>query len=141
MVATINTALDRKLLGLGPDDNWWPPSGELDRHGCPVHSTYVFPFEFNGEPAFGSLHDAGYGEVAVHGCVWPTRGGKFVGSFNGGFAAGEAFARAWLARREGPYLNLPALSCRRNRIAALAQMAVEPRGYIADTGRIRRSEW
>ena len=99
MVAAINVALERSLIGLEP--------GAVEAG--------VYEFTFGGLPAVAAVSDSGYGEVAVRACLQPTeRGAELVRSFHSGFRAGDCYASGWLARsRTGTRLQTPRLVCRR----------------------------
>jgi hypothetical protein len=123
MVAAINVALDRGLIGLEPG---------------PVEAG-VYEFTFGGLPALAAVSDSGYGEVAVRACLQPTeRGAELVKSFYSGFLAGDCYASSWVAREPGETWLQTCRSpgmfrCRRDLLATVAAVEVEPRGY-ADHG-------
>jgi hypothetical protein len=113
MVATINHALDAGMFGLDPD-------------GVPVDA--VFAFEVNGIPARGHIADAGFDELTVRACLWPNGRGSYEG---------DCYAYGWLERRDGRWLQTStgraSISCKRDLLAAVAAVHVEPKGY-ADHG-------
>ena len=123
MVCGINAALDQKLFSLRPNDNRWP--GAKNR----MRGT-LFDFTMpNGLPARGYVGDAGYAEVSIHVAANPK--GDWVRAGNGGFAAGDAFARSWLERQRGAWLQsaTSSFNCRKALVKTLASMTVEPQGY------------
>ena len=123
MVCAINGALSQKLFSLRPNDNRWPGAKSKDTGA-------VFDFTMpNGLPGKGYVDDAGYAEVNVHVAVNPKD--DWVRTANAGFTAGDAFARSWIERRRGAWLQsaLSGFSCRRALVKILASMSVEPHGY------------
>jgi hypothetical protein len=126
MVLTINAGLQQKLFSLRPDDNRWPGKGE----------GHLFDFELtNGLPVRGYVHDAGWGELSIHGAINPK--GSWVRASNAGFNAGDAFAAGWLERKNGAWLQSATtmFNCKRAILQLLADMTVEPMGY-GDRGRV-----
>jgi hypothetical protein len=96
----------------------------------------VFDFDLpDGKPAKGYVSDAGFGELSIHAAVNPK--GDWVRTSTGGFEAGDAFARGWLERDRGAYLqHSPEMfSCRRVLVKPLGDMNVAPRGF-GDRGRV-----
>ena len=129
MVCAINAALDQKLISLRPNDNRWPGAKNGEKGA-------LFDFAMpNGLPARGYVEDAGFAELTVHVAVNPK--GDWVRAGNGGFAAGDAFARSWLERRRGAWLQsaTTGFNCRRTLVKTLASMTVEPHGY-GDRGHV-----
>ncbi|WP_293653171.1 hypothetical protein, partial [Thiolapillus sp.] len=127
MVCTINQALERKLFSLRPNDNRWP---NADKEG------HLFDFTLpNGLPARGYVQDIGYAELSIHVAVNPK--GDMVQAFNAGFEAGDVFARGWLERDRGAWLQseTTAFNCRKALLNKLASMAVNPHGY-GDRGQV-----
>ena len=129
MVCGINAALGQKLFSLRPNDNRWP--------GAKNRTTgALFDFTMpNGLPAKGYVDDDGYAEVGIHVAVNPK--GDWVRTGNSGFAAGDAFARSWLERQRGAWLQSArsSFNCRRALVKTLASMSVEPHGY-GDRGHV-----
>jgi hypothetical protein len=137
MVAVINEGIQRRLFSIKPGDNRWP-GAVRDERG--VSQSSVFEFDIDGIPAVGSVHDGGYDELSLHVALWPTQEGKrWVECVNAGFLAGDVWAAGWLERREGAWLQVTRqltssnFSCRKNRLASVAELSIEPRGY-ADRG-------
>lgn len=134
MVLAINEGIRRKLFSLKPYDNRWP-GAEPESQG---HRGTDFLFDFDlpdGKPAKGYVSDAGFGELSIHAAVNPK--GDWVRTSNGGFEAGDAFARGWLERDRGAYLqHSPEMfSCRRILVKPLGDMNVAPHGF-GDRGRV-----
>ena len=129
MVCAINAALDQKLFSLRPNDNRWPGAKNRKKGA-------LFDFAMpNGLPARGYVDDAGYAELSIHVAVNPK--GDWVRTGNGGFTAGDAFAKCWLERRRGAWLQtgMNGFKCRKALVKTLASIAVEPEGY-GDRGHV-----
>ena len=130
MVATVNAAIEQRILTIRPGDNRWP----RDRDGG---GTKVFGFSVNGIPGVGSVADIGYDELTIHGALWPTsRGEHIIRAYRAGFEAGEAVAYGHFERRDGAWLQyngVPDLACRKSRLAIVAGLTVAPLCY-ADRG-------
>ena len=127
LVCTINEALEQKLFSLRPNDNRWPDADK---------ESHLFDFTLaNGLPARGYVHDISYAELSIHVAVNPK--GDMLRAFNAGFDAGDAFARGWLERGRGAWLQSATTSfnCRKSLIKKLASMTVNPHGY-GDRGRV-----
>lgn len=124
MVAAINAGLDQGLFGLDVDDNRW--NGEFG----------IYRFDFAGMPAIASVRDVGFGELSIHVAVRPTKDAeRAIRSANAGFYAGDAFAAGWLEREKGKWLQSstnPATAFRRDLLAMISAMAVEPKGFRSD---------
>lgn len=119
MVATVNAGIQQKIFSVRPGDNRWPttPDGR---------GTAVFRFDVEGIPAIGSVSDAGYDELNVHGALWPTGDAeRLIAAHGANFHVGQAVAYGWLERREGAWIEYngsPELHCRKalvNRVAAI----------------------
>ena len=129
MVCAINAALGQKLFSLVPNDNRWPGAKNREEGA-------LFDFAMpNGLPARAYVDDAGYAELSIHVAVNPK--GDWVRTGNGGFTAGDAFARSWLERQRGAWLQtgMSGFKCRRALVKTLASIAVEPHGY-GDRGHV-----
>jgi hypothetical protein len=127
MVAAINAGIDQGHFGLEPDDNRFQ-DGEL-----------VYRFSLDGLPGIAYVSDIGYGELAIHSAVNPTRNAEqTIKLANAGFWAGDGFSMGWMEREEGKYLQtrMPFASFRRPIERRLAELDLEPRGY-AKNGPIR----
>ena len=128
MVAGINAALAQRLIGYGPEDNWWgdraDPAGQFD-------------FEFSGGiPAQGYLSDAGFGELRVSVLLYPKKDVRMTDT-GGGFRDGSAFASGWLERTLGVWLQAggrPMLECRQHLLKPVADTLVATKGF-GDRGR------
>jgi hypothetical protein len=137
MVATINAALEQRLLSLKPGDNRWPGALQKDSRG--LTEGHVFRFVFgHGIPAAGYIGDAGYDEISIHAALWPTsEGERWVAAFNAGFLAGAAFATGWLERRKGAWLQSSGnfFNCRKARMTVIAETSITPHGF-GDRGHV-----
>jgi hypothetical protein len=123
MVAAINAGIDQGHFGLEPDDNRFN-DGE-----------HVYRFELDGLPGIAYVSDIGYGELAIHAAVNPTRNAeKTIKYANAGFWAGDGFSMGWMEREEGKYLQtrMPFASFRRPIEKRIAELHIEPRGYAKD---------
>lgn len=134
MVLTVNEGIRQKYFSLRLDDNRWPGA----EPGSRGHRGIGHVFEFNlpdGKPAKGYVSDAGFGELNVHAAVFPKD--HWVSATNSGFHAGEAFARGWLERERGAWLQSSPgfFNCRRWLIEDLANMEANPIGF-GDRGKI-----
>lgn len=139
MVATINTAIERRLIGLREGEDYWPGK-KKDRHEEHwASSGIIVDFDLDGMPAAAHLDDAGCGEISIHCALYPKKDHAFIRAGNAGFSAGDAFAYGLLERREGAWLQrsggTAALTCRRELIEKVAAMDIAPLGY-ADHGRL-----
>lgn len=138
MVAAINTAIERRLIGLREGEDYWPGKKKDRREERWDTCGVVFDFELGGMPAAAYLDDAGWGEISIHCALYPKDGHAFIRAGNAGFSAGDAFAFGWLERRDGAWLQrsrgMPALTCRRELIEKVAALDVVPLGY-ADHGK------
>ena len=128
LVSAINEALRLRLFSLRPDDDRWANADKGEG------VTYDFTL-INGLPARGYVEPIGYAELSVHVAVNPKKDG--VRDYLAGFSAGDAFARGWLERERGAWLQSATklFNCRKNLLSVLAAMAVEPHGY-GDRGRV-----
>lgn len=134
MVLTVNEGIRQKLFSLRVDDNRWPGAepGSQGHRG----TGYVFEFKLpDGKPAKGYVSDAGFGELNVHAAVFPKE--DWVRAMNSGFHAGDAFARGWLERERGAWLQSSQefFNCRKWLIEDLANMEAKPIGF-GDRGRV-----
>lgn len=128
MIAGINVALAQRLVGYGPEDNWWrdraDPAGQFD-------------FDFLGDiPALGCLSDAGFGELRVSVLLYPKKDVRMTDT-GSGFRDGSAFASGWLERNLGVWLqtgNRPMLECRQHLLKPVADAVITPKGF-GDRGR------
>ncbi len=122
MIAAINAGLDLNLFGLAAEDNRWTGDG----------TTYRFTFA--GMPAIAHVKDAGYGELKFHAAVNPTEdAARWIDTANAGFLAGDAFAGAWLERRQGAWLQTstrPMCTFRRQILPTIAQTDIKPNGFL-----------
>ena len=128
LIAGINAALCQRLVGYGPEDNWW---GDCD------DPAGQFSFEFpGGIPALGLLSDAGFGELRVSVLLDPKTDVRMTDT-GSGFRDGSAFASGWLERNLGVWLQTggrPMMECRQHLLKPLADTPIAPRGF-GDRGR------
>lgn len=134
MVLTINEGIRQKLFSLRIDDNRWPGAepGSQGHRG----TGYVYEFKLpDGKPAKGYVSDAGFGELNIHAAVFPKE--DWVRTMNGGFHAGDAFARGWLERERGAWLQSSQefFNCRKWLIEDLANLEANPIGF-GDRGKV-----
>jgi hypothetical protein len=133
LVSATNEGLRLGLFSMQPGDNRWPVKDDGRNPGAVF--TFALP---DGTPAVGYVNDAGWDELKVHCAANPTQDGPdHVRDFNAAFRAGEAFVAGWVERRKGTWLQVPhacGLKCRRELLAPLAALQIEPVGY-ADHGR------
>lgn len=124
MVAGVNAGIERKLFSVRPGDNRWPDS---DRDG--VTFSVVFG---DGIPGLVWIRGSSHYELTVHVALWPTSDShRWLNCWNAGFAVGEVFARGWVERDRGAYLqSSPKLfCCRRHRLKQLAELDITPKGF------------
>jgi hypothetical protein len=137
VVCAVNEGLRQRIFSLKPDDNRWE-GWTSERNSGRVASTF-FDFELpTGATAKAYAADAGFGELAIHVAVCPTdRAHDFVRAYNGGFAAGDAFAATWLERERGAWIqsSTGSFKCRKGLLRSLAEMYVRPAGF-GDRGRV-----
>jgi hypothetical protein len=139
MVAAINAGLDQHLFGLRMGDNRWP--GHSDDPMQRGHA-HVFHFRIGDIPATASVNDAGWDELSIHFALWPTpEAERSVSAAGTGFRIGEAVGSGWLERRDGAWLQVSEggpghFVCRKPRLATVAALAVEPKGY-SDRGNFK----
>jgi hypothetical protein len=146
MVAVVNAALERGHIGLEPplhassaggSDRWLKTDDDYIKNK-------VFAFEVGGIPAVGALRRCTWAlnedELSVHVALWPTdhplKTHPVRAAFGNGksaYKAGEFMAVGFLERRKGRAwiydngVGRYALQCRRNRLATVAGLSVEPR--------------
>lgn len=126
MVASINAAIDQKLVSLNSIDG----EREFSRP-----KNEVFQFEIMRIKGIGCLADAGHDEVRIFAALWPSDNADYWIRGEGGFKAGEAFASGWLERRSGSFLQTHLqLKCRQHRLDEAAAIQVAAKGYN-DAGR------
>jgi hypothetical protein len=131
LVSTINSGLEQRVFGLSPGEDWWP-GGSSDRYGG---QRGIFRFTFDREiPAVATVGAIGGDELAFHVVLNPKHGDVEPDQYMG-FAEGDAFARCWLERRLGVWIQDGGedFSCRRTLLPRVADVALEPNGY-ADQG-------
>jgi len=134
MVIAINEGIRQQLFSLRPYDNRWP-GAEPESSGH-RGTGYVFGFDLpNGRAAKGYVGDAGFGELSIHVAANPK--GDWVRTSNGGFHAGDAFAKGWLERQKGAWLQSSPdmFNCRMHLVEELAGIEVNPMGF-GDKGRV-----
>lgn len=118
MVAGINAGLQQDLFTVTPG---------------PV-SVGAYRFEIAGIPAIASAVDIGFDELQIQVGFWPKpNAAAWIGSFEAGFAIGEASACGWVERRNGAWLQVGSvlrLKCRSHRLDEIAALKVKPNGYV-----------
>lgn len=134
MVLTVNECIRQKYFSLRVGDDRWPGAepGSQGHRG----TGYVFEFKLpDGKPAKGYVSDAGFGELNIHAAINPK--GDSVRATNASFYAGDAFARGWLERERGAWLqSSPRMfNCRKWLIDDLANLQVNPIGF-GDRGKV-----
>lgn len=131
LVAAINAAIDQGIIGTCEGEHQWDDSDAVPGR--------LFRFTVAGLPAVGWVRDEGFGQLVMRATVSPNPECRFVSSVNAGFLAGEANAHGWLERREGCWLKScwspPYLWCRAHLLDRLADLKVEPMGYL-DSSRV-----
>lgn len=136
MVATVNAALEQKLVTLLPDDNRWPGYVHQPLNGR--NEGVVFDFHVKGITAIGYVNDAGFGELSVHGALWPTADAEFwiraAGLSRPGFHAGKVVVQGWLERKDGAWLQRsseirPSISCRAPHLRHVAGLNIPTLGF------------
>ncbi len=137
MVAAINAGIEQRLFSVRRGDNRWPGAGDVHRGYVPAHR---YHFELGGIPALAAVDDGGFDELRIFVTFWPSaQADRWVDAVGYGRNAGDAWAAGWLERRDAAYVQVAhdfELSCRRSRLATVAALVVEPRGY-ADRGSFR----
>lgn len=127
MVAAVNAGLEQRLFGLSEGENWWP-GGNPESHRCARH---LFRFVVDGRFDAVATVDAISGdELSVHAVLNPRDAGVEPDRFEG-LRDGDAFARAWIERRLGAWIQDGGedFSCKRAVQPQLAQIEIEPAGY------------
>lgn len=137
VVCAVNEGLRLRLFSLRENDNRWTGwTGKYDSAG--VKSTR-FDFTLpNGLAASVYVGDAGFGELAIHVAVLPTkRAPDLISGWDVGFSAGEAFAGSWLERERGAWIQstTSGFKCRRGLLSSLASLKVRTHGF-GDRGRM-----
>lgn len=122
MVAATNAAVEQGLILL-----------EDPSKGSSPGSTQVFRFAFpGGLDAVGSVADIGWGEVSIHAALNPAPDAeRWIVVSNADDRVGDAYARGWLERRNGLYLQSSASQffIRRALAERVAAVSIEPLGY------------
>lgn len=128
IVAAINAGLEQKVFSLRPNDNRWPRSTMETSGGRPAGRLYDFTIA--NLPARAYVRDFGHGELVVHAAVNP-RGNAALKRAFAGFAAGDVYARTWLERLKGAWVQSSPtqLACRRHLLPLLAELEIETLGY------------
>ncbi len=137
MVAGINAGIEQSLFSLRPGDNRWKGANDRSK------DFFIFSFTVSDIPAVAAVSDAGYDEIFLHVVLWPKEGREhFVTLSNVDLYAGDLFAKGWLERRDGSYLQTPgsfghsALACSFLRLDEAARLNIEPNGF-SDSGKFR----
>ena len=127
MVAAVNAGLEQRLFGLSPSENWWP-GGDPESHRC---KRYVYRFLLDGGHAAVASVDAISGdELSIYVVLNPRHDGVDPDRFDG-LRDGDAFARAWIERRLGAWIQDGGedFSCKRAIQHRLSQLKIEAVGY------------
>lgn len=127
MVAAINAALEQRLFGLSPGEDWWPGADPKNNGG----ERGLYRFTFDGDlPATAAVSAISGDELAIHVLLDP-RNERVKADFNDGLVDGAAYAHGWLERRLGAWIQDGGeeFSCKRAVQARLAAVAIEPQGY------------
>lgn len=131
LVAAINAGLEQRLFGLSPDENWWPGANAKKIGG----DRGIFRLVFDQKmPAIASVNAISGGELSIHVVLNPKHG-EVEPDLYSGFCDGDAYARCWLERKLGAWIqdgNID-ISCRRSVLPLVAGAVIEPNGY-ADQG-------
>ena len=130
LVCAVNAGLRQGLFTLADGDNLWPRASS---HPC---DGYAYRFALpDGIPAAAYVADVGWGELRIHATANPV--GQLVSVSSPTLAAGDAFAVGFLERKESKWLqrSTSLFRCRREMMATLAALEIEPDGY-ADFGRL-----
>lgn len=141
IVLAVNEGLDRGLVTMEPDGNYWSPTAKEDARLHRAEARFVHEFVIDGDiPAMVSFSDGGFGELRVFLALWPTpRAAELIGAWGASFLCGRAEADGWVERRDGAHIQTPSrpsLACRRDVLDRLAALQVEPRCF-ADRGSFR----
>ena len=127
LVCAINEGLRRKLLTLLPV-SWPNPSDQ----GSSMEFTLP-----DGLSAKAEFRDIGFGEISVIVAVNPT-GTTLEGRVKDAqFRSGDAFARGWLEREKGFWLQSASslFNCKKNLLFRLSKIDVVPDGFC-DSGEV-----
>lgn len=131
LVSAINAGLAQRLFGLSPGEDWWPNADPAGISG----ERSIFRFRFDGDiPAVASVDAISGGELSIHMILRP-RNDEVEPDRSDGIKDGDAFARCWLERRLGAWIQDGGedFSCKHAVLPRIADAAVEPTGY-ADLG-------
>jgi hypothetical protein len=131
LVSAINSGLEQRVFGLSPGEDWWS-GASYDRFGG---RRGIFRFTFDQEiPAVATVGAISGDELAIHVVLNPKHDEVEPDQYMG-FDEGDAYARCWLERRLGVWIQDGGedFSCRRALLARVAGVALEPNGY-ADQG-------
>ena len=116
-VATVNVALERRLITLDP---------------APF-KTSNFEFELAGLPILARVRDAGFDEVSVHAMVAPSKLGRNfigVGLLHWRRTLCAAYVTGCLERRDGKYLQTSVLyNGTKDVTKVLSELVVVPNGF------------
>ncbi len=127
LVAAINAGLEQRLFGLSPGEDWWPGA---DPHGS-GGVRHIYRFVFDGAtPAVASIRAISGDELSIHVILNP-RGADVEPDLSSGIKDGDAFARCWLERRLGAWIQDGGedFSCKRAVQSRVAGAKVGTMGY------------
>lgn len=125
-VSAINAGIEQRLFGLSPGEGWWPgaaPDGDRGERG-------LFRFAFDGVlDAVASVAAISGDELFFHVVLNPRRPEMVPDHFRG-LTDADAYARCWLERRLGAWVQDGGedFSCRRAVLARVAGGAIAPNG-------------
>jgi len=137
MVGAINAAIEQRVIGLGPTENYWQHGKAMERSALQqARGTFAFMLA-PGLPALGTVEDIGCGEVRVYAAVRPHAHVTDARFAHGHLRDAEATAAGWLERELGLWLqdSRSDVSCRRTLVAELAALNIKPAGY-GDRGKV-----
>lgn len=127
LVAAINAGLEQRLFGLSPGQDWWPGAGPDGQRGI----RHIYRFVFDGDiPAVASVDAISGDELSIQVILNP-RSETVEPDVADGLKDGDAFARCWLERRLGVWIQDggEGFSCKRAVQPRVASVQIEPRGY------------
>jgi hypothetical protein len=127
LVAAVNAGLEQRLFGLSPGEDWWPGADPQGNRGV----RHIYRFVFDGDvSAVASVGAISGDELSIH-VVLNPRTPEVEPDRSNGIKDGDAFARCWLERRLGAWIQDGGedFTCKRAVKSRVAGAAVEPAGY------------
>lgn len=127
IVAAVNAALEKRLFGLSPEDNWWP-GGHSESHMC---NRYIYSFTIADDVSAIASVDAISGDELSINVILNPRNNDVEPDRAGGLSDGDAFAHAWIERSLGAWVQDGGedFACKRAVQPWLAQLELKPAGY------------